>query len=159
MIRALAWWGTKRSTSDTSAPFAFSAARAASSIDRTAVLNTSFPFAILIFTRFSSRTFWLIGWREPPPGMMSCFPFDPSAYRCVERIRESPVVRCTKAAPAPSAKRTHVARSLQSTPFERVSPPEQGGFPRRPVGGMAAEEKKKKKNPRRGGGEREAPRL
>ena len=68
MMRRLAWCGTKRSTSSALKPLRDRIPSVHSANIRTATLNTSAPFIFTKCMRVSTVS-WVVGWREPPPGM------------------------------------------------------------------------------------------
>jgi hypothetical protein len=81
------------------------------------------------YCRRSSTVAWVVGFTLPPPGMLSDMASVPSVWIDVEstpRGLGSPAcapLGPSTAAPAPSPKRMHVVRSVQSTTRDRSSTP------------------------------------
>ena len=99
-------------TSAVEKPLSSRTCRQTSVIERTATLNVSPPIILMngsLSARVSGR---FAGWSEPPPGMQMKLEPAPSDRIVVERTPWSDFVALSSVAPAPSPKRTQVARSV-----------------------------------------------
>ena len=83
-----------------------------STIDRTAILNVSPPIILMNGRRCSSVSGRFGGYEEPPPGIWMKEAPSPSLRIVEARTPRSDFVALRSVAPAPSPKRTHVARSV-----------------------------------------------
>ena len=77
MIRRFAWCGTNRSTSAGVSRSRASTSRETSSIDRMAILNVSFPFILIRFSRPLTVSI-VVGRSVPPAGIVMKSAISPS---------------------------------------------------------------------------------
>src|SRR5512132_3770557 len=103
-------------------PASSSACRLISSIERTAILNTSLPFMVMVCSLLRTVSAQ-DGLREPPAGTYSCLTYDPSVRSLVlstpEPFSEAP----STTAPAASPNRIQVPRSFQLSMRLKASEP------------------------------------